>query len=186
MRFGLGVVGLSLLSGSDRYGKECADLDGDGVFTSCKQYDETFPSPDCDDTEGSVFAVANWESCDRCVDADGDGAYAGCDQYVDGEQGLLEDTDDAAFDIVILLEGSRAEALASSLVQYRCDLMSQGLFSVVKTWDTGSAAELRGVLQEAHETYTIQGAFMVGDLPAAWYEQEAHGRFEQFPTDVFL
>ena len=32
----------------------------------------------------------------------------------------------------------------------------------------------------------IEGALLIGDLPAAWYEQTAFDHYEQFPTDLYL
>ena len=221
------ILALGLASGCDEYGKQCADLDGDGVFANCKVYDETHPGPDCnddpadplaadnwvscdtcvdadgdghfvacdaftvtlgpdcDDTPGDVFASNNWASCDTCADLDGDGAFGGCDAYLP-EQGLTEDPDDGAYDLLIVVDARVADSLSESLAQYRRDLQERGIFTVEKTWSQGGAEALREVLKEAHETYDIEGAFLVGDLPAAWYEGNFFGDFEQFPTDIFL
>ncbi len=56
----------------------------------------------------------------------------------------------------------------------------------LETWEDGSVEELRALLIEYHELVDIEGALLIGDLPVAWYEQEAFDQPEEFPMDLFL
>jgi hypothetical protein len=58
----------------------------------------------------------------------------------------------------------------------------------------GNAAALRTLIDEQVEDYGVQGALLVGNLPAAWYEQcidwdldpETPCNYEEFPLDIYL
>jgi hypothetical protein len=183
MRFLVGLLGaLALVSGCDE--DDCVDLDGDGVFAACDAFSDAVPGPDCNDDPDDPAAVDNWDSCDSCTDADGDGTYVGCDQFTG--DGLLEDDDDQAFEMMIVVEGRLADAMAPRLEVYRQDLRDRGVSTAVVVWSEGTVESLRDTLQEAHEVHGMEGAFLVGELPTAWFEQHAHDQLEEFPTDIFL
>jgi hypothetical protein len=53
-------------------------------------------------------------------------------------------------------------------------------------WNGGGAEELRAFLRSYAEGGAVDGAFLVGNLPAAWYEQQGFSAREEFPCDVYL
>ncbi len=51
----------------------------------------------------------------------------------------------------------------------------------------GSTVEdLKDLIYDQVDRFDVEGAFLVGSLPAAWYEQEAFDTDEQFPMDLYL
>jgi hypothetical protein len=103
---------------------------------------------------------------------------------------LLDDNGD--FDItftpttkllVIVEDGLDVQA---ELDQYKADLEAEKISVLTLGWQTGTAEDLRGILKNYHDSDKIDGAFLIGNLPAAWYEMSHDGRYETFPCDLFL
>ena len=95
-------------------------------------------------------------------------------------------TADCVFDLVVIVEAALYEPLEPHLDTYLNGLVAEGLKAYVLTFDPAPVGELRALLAEQLERHNIGGAFLVGDLPAAWYEQQAFDDWEEFPMDVYL
>ena len=102
------------------------------------------------------------------------------------EESIQSCTADCVFDLVVIVEAALYEPLEPHLDTYLNGLVAEGLKAYVLTFDPAPVGELRALLVEQFERYNIGGAFLVGDLPAAWYEQQAFDVWEEFPMDVYL
>ena len=102
------------------------------------------------------------------------------------EESIQTCSADCVFDLVVIVEAALYEPLESHLETYLDGLVAEGLKGYVLTFDPAPVDELRALLVEQLERYNIGGAFLVGDLPAAWYEQQAFDVWEEFPMDVYL
>jgi hypothetical protein len=88
--------------------------------------------------------------------------------------------------LVVVVESSLYDSLEESIEQY-AEAMRLDQFEIyVEPWGPGTVIELKQFLFDYADTYQIEGALLVGDLPAARYEQLGWGRQEVFPTDIFL
>ncbi|MDH3655279.1 MAG: hypothetical protein OEN21_13485 [Myxococcales bacterium] len=152
----------------------------------------------CDPVSGCVYA----NLCDpraTCVAAtcECDPGYVG-DGYVcsevpacpdgncTGSETYLTCPADCDHDLVVVVEEALAEILGPSLTMYLSDLNNEGYLAHLEPWTPGTVDELKALLFEQVDTYDIEGALLVGNMPAAWFEQFAFGRDEEFPVDVFL
>jgi hypothetical protein len=93
---------------------------------------------------------------------------------------------DCDHDLVVVVEKVLAEVLAPSLATYLDDLDREGYLARIEPWSPGTVEQLKSLLFEQVDTYGIEGALLVGNMPAAWYEQIAFDVHEEFPVDVFL
>ena len=165
------------------------------------------PPPDCDDGDGCTTDAClpasgcqNTYACDphatcqagACACQPG---YAGdgfqCEPTCgDGECGADETLagcpQDCDFDLVVVVESALTAGLEPQLAGYRADVAAEGRRVYTLPFPGGSAAALRALLAEQVATRGVEGAWLVGDLPAAWYEQTAFETAEQFPCDVYL
>lgn len=89
-------------------------------------------------------------------------------------------------DFLVVVESSLAEALQPSLERYAENMQIAKIEVHVEPFERGTVEELRGLLFEYLDDHGIEGALLIGDLPAAWYEQNAFGHYEQFPIDLYL
>jgi hypothetical protein len=88
-------------------------------------------------------------------------------------------------DILLIVEQSILTSLSDEISQYREDIISRGGTIEIRPFSgNDSVEELKVLLKSNRET--ISGAFLVGDLPTAWYEQKAFNKNEEFPFDIFL
>lgn len=127
----------------------------------------------------------------------GDGGFCG-DTVCTGEEDVSTCAVDCDHDIVVVVEKAIAETLASSLEVYRLDLRREQRLARIEPWEPGTVEELKALLFEQVDRYGVEGAFLVGNLPAAFYEHRviclAWDRlnrcvmyeYEEFPTDVYL
>lgn len=93
---------------------------------------------------------------------------------------------------LVVVESSLHEALRPSLEQY-AETMALARYEVqVERWAPESVDErnqlldLRTLLFDYVDSHGIEGALLVGDLPALMYELPLQGTMEEFPTDIFL
>ncbi|MGB5696527.1 MAG: hypothetical protein WBM46_12795 [Polyangiales bacterium] len=93
---------------------------------------------------------------------------------------------DCDHDLVIVVEEALARILAPSLMTYLRDLDAEGYLARIEPWTPGTVEDLKSLLFAQVDTYGVEGALLIGNLPAAWYEQVAFDRPEEFPLDVFL
>ncbi|NMB73556.1 MAG: hypothetical protein GYA21_00340 [Myxococcales bacterium] len=165
------------------------------------------PAPSCDDGNGCTHDACDPASgclhtnaCDphatcqagTCVclpgySGDGFTCVSPCG---DGECGagetLASCPQDCDFTLVVVLESSLESGLASQFEQYRQDVSAAGRRVYAVTFPGGTAADLRTFLAQQVTERGVEGAWLVGNLPAAWYEQTAFSTAEQFPCDVYL
>jgi len=166
------------------------DLDGHVTGADCEQVPRD--QQDCDDSNPAVWTLAeDHAACARaCTDADGDDLFVDCDAY-DAPGSLGEDADDGRYELLIAVSSSIASAIEEPLTQHRRDLLDEGAQSRVLIRSGGDIASLKLALREQHEQFGIEGALLVGTLPAAWYEMSSDfgpwGIFEEeFPCDLYL
>jgi len=88
-------------------------------------------------------------------------------------------------DILLIVEESILTSISDQLAVYSDDILAEGGSVEIRPFSTDDTVEnLKSMIILRRET--IDGAFLVGDLPTAWYEQSAFGKEEEFPIDLFL
>lgn len=88
---------------------------------------------------------------------------------------------------LIVVEGSLHDPLEASLEQYAETMRAEGLEIHVEPWVLpGTVEGLKALLFDYIDLHDIEGALLIGDLPAAWYEQVGLRGYEEFPTDIYL
>ena len=163
---------------------------GDGV--SCFDIDECVEqSYDCD-PNASCSNTPGGYSCSCNLPYTGDGFTCSLcgNSECDGDETLQTCPADCDLDIVIVVEDSVLTGIASALATYQQDLRDAGHASRVIEWTSGTASDLRDLLVNARNDYAIEGAFLLGHLPSAWYECECWQDFdpmhEEYPCDIYL
>ncbi len=91
---------------------------------------------------------------------------------------------DCDYTLLVIVSQALLPGLQASLDQYLADLAQEGTRAYLRTWTGGSAASLRALLAAEAGEHAIEGALLVGDLPAAWYQQTAFNTYEEFPCDL--
>jgi hypothetical protein len=86
--------------------------------------------------------------------------------------------------MLLLVDEALYPSLTEEIDQYVQDLMKEGCAVYVEKWRGGSADDLKHIIRLFYEQKGIGGAFIVGWLPAFWYEQSSFGRHEEFPCDL--
>ncbi len=138
------------------------DPEGDGTYVENSPYTFTEPGPK------TVYLKAVSE-----------GGETVTDRHVD----VLEYT---PCDYLIIVQESIASDLENELQSYIAEIAGDGVSAGILTWEGGTGEELRSILKHYYRSSGIIGAFLIGNFPALWYEQEAFGSFEQFPCDIML
>ncbi len=165
---------------------DCVDVDSDGYGrgTSCLGLD-------CNDTD-TPFGKNNWISCETCVDKDDDGKYTGCDKYSDT---LVYDEDDnppTPYDLAIIIKEEVKTNIQTELNEYINLLSLQNIDARIIIFNKTTVEELKELIKEEAIQRNIDGAFLIGDLPTAFYEMdcdwgEPYGIVhEDWPMDIFL
>jgi hypothetical protein len=155
-------------------------------------------SESCDSEIGCVWV----DLCDinaSCVGGDCvcNGGYEGdgfsctpTDVCPDGNCSSNEDftncPQDCNYDLVVLVEQALAAPLEASFQQYLADLVNEGRLARVEVFPGGNVDDLKALLYDQVDRFDVEGALLVGNLPAAWYEQTAFSVYEQFPMDLYL
>jgi hypothetical protein len=88
--------------------------------------------------------------------------------------------------LLLVVQNDLYPALRLSLEQYMQDARSENHRTFLEVWAGGTAADMRDMFIDYRKERDISGVLLVGDLPVCWYEMVAHGRYEQFPCDVYL
>jgi hypothetical protein len=109
----------------------------------------------------------------------GDGACAGVETQVTCPA-------DCDCDVVVIVDEALASVLANSLRTYLTDLGAEGLRGTVEIWAPGTVEELKSFIFARVDKYGAEGVFLIGNMPAAWYEQTAFDQHEEFPMDLYL
>lgn len=86
----------------------------------------------------------------------------------------------------MVVESEIYEPLQVTIEQYAETLQREGVQVHVKAWEPGTVDELKTLLFEYDDLFDIEGALLVGSLPAAWYQQIAFDHYEEFPMDLYL
>ena len=91
-------------------------------------------------------------------------------------------------DLLIVVESSIYSDISDSLIQYQNDLTTDGYTSTITTFSTGDFYDLKDVIKQEYDSEGIQGAFLIGELPAPLVDQADIGIYgrEQLPFDIFL
>jgi len=102
------------------------------------------------------------------------------------EESIQSCTADCVFDLVVIVETALYKPLEPHLTAYLDGLATDGFKGYLLAFDPAPVGELRALLAEQLKQHDIGGAFLVGNLPTAWYEQEAFEDLEEFPMDLYL
>jgi len=93
---------------------------------------------------------------------------------------------DSTRGLLVVVDSSLYEPLQASLDQYAQSVQSEGYEVYVEPWNPGTVDDLKALVFDYVDRHHVEGALLIGDLPAAWYEQFAFNYYEQFPTDLYL
>ena len=88
--------------------------------------------------------------------------------------------------LLVVVEESLHGQLRDRLEAYAETLRREQVVVHVQPWAPGSVEELRDFLFQHVDEHRVEGALLVGDLPAQWYEMEGSAGHEQFPLDQYL
>ncbi len=88
--------------------------------------------------------------------------------------------------LLVVVEDRLIASLQTELDVYQADLLKEGITTTVVGWQGGTAGDLRALIGRFSTDDSIDGAFLVGDLPAAWYRAYTFGAYEEFPCDLYL
>ena len=91
--------------------------------------------------------------------------------------------------MLVIVEDAIYNDIKTELATYVDDIGTGDTTAFIIRWSSGTVLALRDTLKKYYDMYTINGAFLIGDLPVAWYEMEASvnfGDYEEFPSDLFL
>jgi hypothetical protein len=69
----------------------------------------------------------------------------------------------------VLVEDRLRASISQQLDQYKKDLATAGITATIAGWSGGTSSDLRARIDEAYANNKIDGAFLVGNLPAAWF-----------------
>ncbi len=165
--------------------------------------------PDCDDqsncTSESCQAASGCVYQDLCdphagcvggdcvCNADYEGDGFSCtpvnlcpDGFCSADEDFINCPQDCNHDLVVVVEQALESSLPASLIQYLSDLQSEGRLARVEIFSGGTVDDLKTLLFDQVDRFGVEGALLVGNLPAAWYEQTAFDTQEQFPLDFYL
>ncbi len=99
--------------------------------------------------------------------------------------GLKEETISGVPDhMLIIIEKNIYDDISSEVNQYRNDIFSEGTAAEIYLWEEGSYLDLRDTITEYMGI--VDTVFLIGELPAAWYEQTSFGDSESFPCDLYF
>ncbi|HOX43317.1 MAG TPA: hypothetical protein PK668_06955 [Myxococcota bacterium] len=115
----------------------------------------------------------------QCSPPCGDGACG-------ADEDLASCPQDCDYDLLLLAPTQLLADLGPQLVQYQADAATEGARVLTRAWTGGTLADLRALLVDERARHAVEGAWLLGSLPAAWYEQTAFETWEEFPTDVYL
>jgi hypothetical protein len=91
------------------------------------------------------------------------------------------------FDLLIVVEKSLHSSIQTNLTTYVNAIAQKNHEARVIEFTGSTAGELRSTLKSYYEDSSIKGAFLIGNLPAAWYEKRTYNKYnEEFPFDIYL
>lgn len=108
--------------------------------------------------------------------------FNGCSLFILGSN--LEPDEYLPKAVLIIVEEEIYPEIEANIAIYQTDISADGISSRIIKWSSSrTSAELRAEIEAS--AATADTAFFIGDIPAAWYEQEAFGKKEVFPTDLY-
>jgi hypothetical protein len=111
---------------------------------------------------------------------------SGCSQLALDSRTIFNPQTDKTKILLVVVEYSLYPFIKPSIDQYSQDLVSQGCTEIVTLWNGGTVGQLRELLSSNRTTNNIDGAFLIGNLPCAWYESNCFNNYQDFPTDLYL
>ncbi|MBW1811080.1 MAG: hypothetical protein JRJ87_23015, partial [Deltaproteobacteria bacterium] len=93
---------------------------------------------------------------------------------------------DCNYDLVVIVESALQGPLQLSFDEYLADLQNEGSLARVEVWSGGTRDDLKDLIFDQVDRFDVEGTLLIGNLPAAWYEQTAFDTFEQFPMDLYF
>jgi len=91
------------------------------------------------------------------------------------------------YDLLIVVEDEIYSSIKTNLDAYINVLSKKNHNAVGIQYKAGTAKELRSLLKGYYENNDIKGAFLIGNLPAAWYKKRTYDKYnEEFPFDIYL
>jgi hypothetical protein len=88
--------------------------------------------------------------------------------------------------LLVLVEPGAFRDLGPQLEAYRADLSSEGVTALIEPCGATSAGEALDLIKARRSERGIDGVFLVGDLPSAWYEMSSPRGEESFPFDLYF
>ncbi len=88
--------------------------------------------------------------------------------------------------LLLVVDEALYPSLESTIDQYMYEVEEKGCLVELATWKGGTVSDLKSIIQNAYDEKVIGGAFLVGHLPAFWYEQNSFGKHEEFPCDLYF
>jgi hypothetical protein len=110
---------------------------------------------------------------------------AGCTMLLLSDESL-EVSFDKTDKVLLIVDALLYPDITGSVNGYIGDLDAEGSTVYLATWSGGSATDLKGIIEDYYHQKKIGGAFLVGSLPVAWYEQNGFNGHEEFPCDLYL
>jgi hypothetical protein len=87
--------------------------------------------------------------------------------------------------VLVIVNSSILSGIQSSINQYKADLESEEYKVNIISIENGTPSDLKALLQKKLSDNLV-GAFLIGDLPIAWFErQDKDEGYLKFPTDFF-
>ena len=85
--------------------------------------------------------------------------------------------------ILLIIENSIYPSVQSRINEYINDISKENINSKLELWTSGDHLDLKQLI--ASYKNDVDTVFLIGDLPAAWYEIMDEGQIETFPCDLF-
>ncbi len=96
----------------------------------------------------------------------------------------INDIKSAPANMLVVVNGDIYNSIKPSIDQYSTDLAEAGSGVFLEIWNDGSVSDLQTLIFTHPEK--PDAALLVGNIPAAWYEQTSFDDYEKFPCDIFL
>ena len=93
--------------------------------------------------------------------------------------------DTSPANLLLVIDQSMLTSLSNQLTLYSENIAATGGTVKIRPFSSEDSVEQLKNLIKSNRS-SIDGVFLVGDLPTAWYEQSAFGKNEEFPIDLFL
>jgi len=120
-------------------------------------------------TASFMVAILIFTGCDDSVATKNNGYYTG------------------TTDLLLVVEDRIYTSIKTNLDAYINALSKKNHNVIAIQYKGGTVKELRSLLKDYYTKHNIKGAFLIGNLPAAWYKKRTYNKYnEEFPFDVYL